>query len=78
MCISAAAFARHYLAGIASQAAIFARSSPVISVTFPGGIAFDHAALRPINRALRRTCSESSNRMAFGAVTIDVHTGSAA
>src|SRR5882724_4582709 len=37
-----------------SQAAISARSSPVISVTLPGGIAFDQAALRPIRRALRR------------------------
>lgn len=37
-----------------SHAAISARSSPVISVTLPGGIAFDHAALRPIRRALRR------------------------
>lgn len=37
-----------------SHAAISARSSPVISVTLPGGIALDHAALRPIRRALRR------------------------
>jgi len=37
-----------------SQAAMVARSSPVISVTLPGGIALDHAALRPISRALRR------------------------
>ena len=36
-----------------SQAAMVARSSPVISVTLPGGIALDHAALRPISRALR-------------------------
>ncbi len=69
---------RHYLARVVSHAAIWARSSPVISVTLPGGIALDHAALRPISRALRRIWSASSSRMAFGAVTIVAHTGSAA
>ncbi len=42
-----------YGAPAASHAAIWVRSSPVISVTFPRGIALDHAALRPISRALR-------------------------
>src|SRR5258708_7926551 len=48
-----------YLAGApaASQDAIAARSEPVTSVILPGGIALDHAALRPIRRALRRMWS---------------------
>jgi hypothetical protein len=33
---------------------MIARSVLVISVMLPGGMAFDHTALRPINRALRR------------------------
>lgn len=61
-----------------SHAAIWARSSPVISVMLPGGIALDHAALRPISRALRRICLESSSRMPFGAVMVPAYTGSAA
>src|SRR5260370_27011411 len=69
---------RHYGASTASQAATIARSSEVISVTLPGGIAFAHAALRPISRALRLMCAASSSRMPFGAVTIDAQTGSAA
>src|SRR5882724_6543457 len=43
-----------YFPPASSHAAISARSSPVISVTLPGGIALDHAALRPIRRAARR------------------------
>jgi hypothetical protein len=62
----------------ASHAAIAARSEPVISVILPGGIALDHAALRPINRALRRMWSASSKRIAFGAIANVGHTGSAA
>src|SRR5258708_10712115 len=44
----------------------------------PGGIALDHAALRPIRRALRRIWSASSKRIAFGAIASVGHTGSAA
>src|SRR5579871_523406 len=62
----------------ASQAAIVARSESVISVMLPGGMAFDHAALRPIRRAWRRMCSGPSRRIAFGAVASEGHTGSAA
>src|SRR5215471_2200249 len=62
----------------ASHAAIAARSEPVISVMLPGGIALDHAALRPIRRALRRMWSASSKRIAFGAIANVGHTGSAA
>src|SRR5713226_5854104 len=62
----------------ASHAAITARSEPVISVILPGGIALDHAALRPIRRALRRMWSASSKRIAFGAIANVGHTGSAA
>ena len=61
-----------------SQAATIARSSEVISVTLPGGIAFAHAALRPISCALRLMCAASSSRMPLGAVTIEAQTGSAA
>src|SRR5712664_1637365 len=61
-----------------SHAAITARSEWVISVILPGGIALDHAALRPINRALRRMWSASSKRIAFGAIANVGHTGSAA
>src|SRR5215469_13751643 len=53
-----------------------ARSSGVISVTLPGGIAFDQAALRAINRMLRWMCSGLSSSTAFGAVTMPSHTGS--
>src|SRR5580658_7360094 len=44
----------------------------------PGGMAFDHTALRPIRRALRTIWSGSSSRMPRGAVGISAHTGSAA
>ena len=47
-----------------------ARSSLVISVMFPGGIAFDQAATRPIRRMLRWMFSGASSKMPFGAVTI--------
>src|SRR5260370_22250775 len=69
-----------YLAGApaASHDAIAARSEPVISVILPGGIALDHAALRPIRRALRRMLSASSKRIAFGAIANVCHTGSSA
>src|SRR5262249_55608001 len=62
----------------ASHDAIAARSAAVISVTLPGGIALDHAALRPIRGALRQTCSAVSRRIAFGAAASVGHTGSAA
>src|SRR5215467_7980866 len=72
-------FARYFAgAPASSQAASVARSSGVISVMLPGGMAFDHAALRPMMRALVRICSASSRRMPRGAVVMLAHTGSAA
>ena len=68
---------RHCGAPADNHSLITARSSAVISVTFPGGIAFAHAAFRPISRALRLMWAESSSKMRFGAVTIDAQTGSA-
>src|SRR4051812_8468137 len=59
-----------------AQAASTARSSPVISVMLPGGIALDHAALRAISRALRWMLSAVSSSTPLGAVTMPSHTGS--
>src|SRR5581483_2257091 len=42
-----------YRTSDSTHAAITARSSAVISVTLPGGIALAQAALRPMRRALR-------------------------
>src|ERR1700681_4531045 len=69
-----------YFAGApaSSHAASAARSSGVISVMLPGGMALDQAELRPIRRAFRLMCWASSSRMPRGAVGIEAHTGSAA
>src|SRR5580704_7084761 len=69
-----------YFAGApaSSHAASTARSSGVISVILPGGMALDQAAFRPMMRALTRMWSASSSRMPRGAVVMLAHTGSAA
>jgi hypothetical protein len=52
-----------------TPSAIVARSPALICVKLPGGIAVDHAALRPIRRY-----SASSRRIALSAVASDNHT----
>src|SRR3954453_9189070 len=55
-----------------------ARSSLVISVMLPGGIALDQGGTGPIRRMLRWMCSGASSNMPFGAVTMPAQTGSGA
>src|SRR5579871_884109 len=76
--LNGAGLAFGYRAPSASQAASTARSSGVISVMLPGGIALDQAALRPIMRLLRMIASASSRRTPLGAAVIPSNTGSAA